>query len=933
VKRCLAPLVTAVAIGCAGAPPPPSSPPPEPVVGYTYRDLAQQAAPPGRPGADLLHAGEVAADLDLLEYALETGYGGRRFVSALAWVAMRAKLEADRGGSFTVEDFCHDVGDALAELPDAHLLARQREESGKVVAVCGSRVSAERRTPSVGKPYAAGEKDRPWAADFLAVGHATLAVLAIHHFPSHEDPAWGGYDGILEELQRADGIVVDLRGNGGGDDSRGLQLARALTDAPPAFQFLRTHERRTPEALTLQLNGVDRSARGEGGVLAPWAAARYEAATRDRDEAAAHPEEDRVRDAPAWTQPGPKAFHGPVAVLVDSGCASSCETTLQALRRHPGARVFGERTGGNVNFGEVGSLILPNSRVEVSIPTKYFQFPEDRLVDKIGFDPDVAVPPKQDAFEAATAWLVGGEPKARVVPPAAYEVPQASRAGDAERLKKLGLDVPEGGVVLEKPWAEPLGRRSFVVPGGWLPRKVPRVVFAPALLADLDALESVMRRAYGGYERARKRGWAWDAWFAAWRKDLAAAGARWLPMKEAFAPVERFERFQLDNHTTIPLGLRFGSGSRVYRLVEAEAAPAAARKGQGGKGACDLARDDQGREIALDVADAAQQPRSTDRFDGRVLGRARWIAAPAMRGTLTGIRCAGAWIPLAAVPQPAPEDRLAQVNELSGQPEDRPALRHAGDTIAVLRLPTFSKQNGEIVVRERASWDRPTGKEKALVVDLRGNGGGDAAFGALEGWIAKDDLERIQSFGRRKGASCLYPALRWGYTSISSWSLAPPISDEMRKGLSWSLGQLFQKDDPACPAKFEVERAKRHYGDARSPKPRALEPRVVVLVDGGCGSDCEYMAQALAGLPEAVVVGLNTYGVAEYIQPGYSVLPNTRLPYRIALGTSEVYGDGRSLDGYGLDVDVLVDGKDAWTKEALVRLVDALALDGGRVRP
>ena len=37
-----------------------------------------------------------------------------------------------------------------------------------------------------------------------------------------------------------------------------------------------------------------------------------------------------------------------------------------------------------------------------------------------------------------------------------------------------------------------------------------------------------------------------------------------------------------------------------------------------------------------------------------------------------------------------------------------------------------------------------------------------------------------------------------------------------------------------------------------------------------------------------------------------------------------MYADGRSVDGYGLDVDVLVDGKDAWTKGALLRLVAAL---------
>ena len=63
------------------------------------------------------------------------------------------------------------------------------------------------------------------------------------------------------------------------------------------------------------------------------------------------------------------------------------------------------------------------------------------------------------------------------------------------------------------------------------------------------------------------------------------------------------------------------------------------------------------------------------------------------------------------------KERVEQVKELVAANEDRPVLTHASDAVAVLRLPTFSKQNGEIVYRERGSWDRPTGKEKALVVD------------------------------------------------------------------------------------------------------------------------------------------------------------------------------------------------------------------------
>ena len=88
--------------------------------------------------------------------------------------------------------------------------------------------------------------------------------------------------------------------------------------------------------------------------------------------------------------------------------------------------------------------------------------------------------------------------------------------------------------------------------------------------------------------------------------------------------------------------------------------------------------------------------------------------------------------------------------------------------------------------------------------------------------------------------------------------------------------------------------------------PQPSDMRISVLVNSGCGSDCELMTEELASLPQTLVVGTNTYGLCQMIQPGYSVLPHTGLRYRMALGRSDPYGDNRSVDGYGLDVDVVL---------------------------
>jgi hypothetical protein len=54
------------------------------------------------------------------------------------------------------------------------------------------------------------------------------------------------------------------------------------------------------------------------------------------------------------------------------------------------------------------------------------------------------------------------------------------------------------------------------------------------------------------------------------------------------------------------------------------------------------------------------------------------------------------------------------------------------------------------------------------------------------------------------------------------------------------------------------------------------------------------------------------------------VLPQTRLPFRVALGTADHYGDGRSFDGYGFDVDIVLAEKKDQSGEAILRLAERL---------
>ena len=103
------------------------------------------------------------------------------------------------------------------------------------------------------------------------------------------------------------------------------------------------------------------------------------------------------------------------------------------------------------------------------------------------------------------------------------------------------------------------------------------------------------------------------------------------------------------------------------------------------------------------------------------------------------------------------------------------------------------------------------------------------------------------------------------------------------------------------------------------------QTRILALVDDGCGSDCEYLTYILSGLPDTVIAGTSTYGVMGFTHPGYFVLPHSRIPFRLALSRSDAYGDGRSVDGYGITVDVLLPTVQSQSRQSLLTLARLLA--------
>jgi hypothetical protein len=375
---------------------------------FTFKNIDQIAEPKAQPGDVLLTQEQVTTDIALLLYALDRGYAGRDFVPPSDWAKLNQKLSSLRGQTLKVSDLCDQVGDALWQVPDAHLGAQRIDSTSAKSVHCGELKRKNHRQGSVGDNSSRADKNRNWAAEFLTSGSATVAVLSIKEFPDQGDPAWAGFDTAVSKLLKNDAIIIDMRGNPGGDDRRGYQLARTLIDGEVwGGSGVSVHYRETPETLTLLKNALYLSGRQKDGSLVDFMKAAYTEVTNERDQAAAGKKaEYRVVTVPApKLNLGANAYQGAIAILVDEDCASSCESSLFVLRQHPNAKVFGARTAGSIHFGKVGVLGLPASGILVGVATKYNEFPSGKFYDKVGFEPDVVVPSGHNAFEVATTWL------------------------------------------------------------------------------------------------------------------------------------------------------------------------------------------------------------------------------------------------------------------------------------------------------------------------------------------------------------------------------------------------------------------------------------------------------------------------------------------------------------------------------------------------
>ena len=198
--------------------------------------------------------------------------------------------------------------------------------------------------------------------------------------------------------RHAPAMILDLRGNEGGDDV-GNEILPHLIDEPMTLSPMRrlVRYRKVPDELIPYLDTWDRGFRDWGSsavhLAQPWPTAPHEVPylklTRYDDDTSG----DVIK-------PAGKRFYGKVIVLIDATNSSATFQFAQNIQAHHLGVLIGQPTGGSqrgINGGAFFFLRLPHSGIELDLPL-IGTFPPIPAPDA-GVTPDISV--KRTALDIA----------------------------------------------------------------------------------------------------------------------------------------------------------------------------------------------------------------------------------------------------------------------------------------------------------------------------------------------------------------------------------------------------------------------------------------------------------------------------------------------------------------------------------------------------
>lgn len=348
---------------------------------------------------------ELAEDINLLIPTFEKGYAGKNILKQefpeLIAGFQNILIQNPKG----MDDYTllSKFQNLLLQLPDGHLFASKDPGTCYVI---------DRRNQFTATSIKASSD---YTFESINLNQKNVLKLRLPTFFIEDQSV---VDNLINELsakmRTADALIIDLRGNMGGYQPIPLRIGATIWGEPyreeQRIQFYpnpveMSYLIRNKVSYSLLLNffkSEDLQPEFQRQMASIYGTNPISPQEEDFSAAATEDWNTFLNDEPHLED---KGFPRPIYILVDNNCASACEVMLEALEKHPNKKVVGRQTRGAVQFGGVGKLTLPNSKISFSIPVSHVKYFDNRNIERVGYAPDILVKDGEDSLDVVIAFI------------------------------------------------------------------------------------------------------------------------------------------------------------------------------------------------------------------------------------------------------------------------------------------------------------------------------------------------------------------------------------------------------------------------------------------------------------------------------------------------------------------------------------------------
>ena len=328
----------------------------------------------------ILFVNEIRKDVSTLARILIRGYVGWPYHDITTKIAVLDRLEFlySEDQEMTIKEFKNKIGHISRLIPDNHLTIIHGRPRF--------------RQPFAGQNYAVdtnvffGHIDNTAIVALKTLGNDRLSKE--ERFDLRNLTKWASTN-----LPNSDALIVDLRGNGGGNDKHTNKFAEYLcggvTNYPAIQEYVRTTKTANKTAQPNKFEDIKKIHK-----------------LPDSEEPQLYqPKHATYKNGDIIYINTDKAYMKPIYILIDKRTGSSAERFILAMRHHPMVRFVGDNSGGTEVFGNMSSEIyLPNSKAVIRVGTHYRSLDRELGHDHYelhGLKPDIRCREGEDAMQVA----------------------------------------------------------------------------------------------------------------------------------------------------------------------------------------------------------------------------------------------------------------------------------------------------------------------------------------------------------------------------------------------------------------------------------------------------------------------------------------------------------------------------------------------------